>query len=144
MKKCSRCGKATEIVFKVIVDFYPKEIVLCKNCIKETLLYDTTKYTKAGVELLSAHIDYAEETQTQSSKNFVKDNIEILSIMPLAVQSVLFKQDEFSKKRILNDLKNRQLYFLKQKLSNAVKKENYRLAKKLKEKIDKLDNLSEI
>jgi|OM-RGC.v1.025057428 protein-arginine kinase activator protein McsA len=145
VSKCERCGKEAELVIRTFVNFVPKSISICKKCLKETLLYDTTNYTKAGIELLAAHVDYIEETQSDSSiYHFKKNNLEIISLMPLAVQSVMFKQDELTKQRITKDLKSRKIYFLKQKLEKAVKNENYELAKHIKEILDSLDNLSEI
>ncbi|ABR30041.1 hypothetical protein SU69_00880 [Thermosipho melanesiensis] len=138
MKKCSRCGKNADIFLVVDVDIAKKEIVLCKRCLKETLKFDTVRFTKAGVELLSAHMEFAEEI-TLNSTRFIANNLEILTLMPLAVQSALFEHDSFTKKRMINDIQKRQVYFLKQKLIKALEKEQYDIAKKIKEQIDNLE-----
>ncbi|ANQ53286.1 hypothetical protein XJ44_01950 [Thermosipho affectus] len=139
MKKCNRCGRKADFFLIVDIDIAKKEIAFCKSCLEETIKYDTTKYTKAGVELIAAHIEYAEDIFSESTK-FIVNNVEILTLMPLAVQSALFKHDELTKKRLIKDIQQRQLFFLKQKLNKALKSEQYNIAKKIKEQIDNLSN----
>ncbi|MBO8139194.1 MAG: hypothetical protein H0Z22_01735 [Thermosipho sp. (in: Bacteria)] len=142
---CSRCGKPVEYVIKADIDGVEKSISFCKKCLLETLKYDVSNYISAGVELLSAHIVFAEEIKTNySSKNLVINNLEILTLMPLAIQTVLFKGDELTKARMLKEINSRQIFFLKQRLKNALKSENYELANILKKQINQLENMSEI
>jgi hypothetical protein len=143
--KCSRCGKQADYIRKVDIDGVEKTIAFCKKCLLETLKYDTSNYINAGVELLSAHIAFAEETKTNfSTKNIVVNNLEILTLMPLAIQTILFKSDELTKARMTKEINRRQIFFLKQRLKKALKSENYELANILKKRINQLENMSEI
>lgn len=141
--KCSRCGRSSEFLLKTEIDGIEKRISFCKNCLIETLKFDTTNYTKAGVELLASHVEFAEEIKTNSDI-FISNNLEILTLMPIAIQSALFKGDEFSKSRTLKEINIRQIYFLKQRLKKALRNENYELANALKKQIKHLENMSEI
>ncbi|MDK2885469.1 MAG: hypothetical protein PWP54_27 [Thermosipho sp. (in: thermotogales)] len=143
--KCSRCGKLGERFYKVHIDGVEKHISLCKKCLLETIKYDVSNYVGAGVELLSAHITFAEEIKTKyNPKNLITNNLEILTLMPLAIQTVLFKSDELTKARMIKEINNRQIFFLKQRLKKALKNENYELASILKKQIEHLENMSEI
>ncbi|QTA37320.1 hypothetical protein JYK00_06150 [Thermosipho ferrireducens] len=141
--KCPRCNGNSDYYQKVIIDGVEKLIVFCKKCVVETLKYDVAEYTKAGIELLNAHTNFAEEIFSNSN-NFTKNTLEILTLMPLAVQTVLFKGDELTKLRLTKDINSRQIYFLQQRLKKALASENYQLANILKKQIERLQNLTEI
>ncbi|SHH31454.1 hypothetical protein [Thermosipho atlanticus] len=141
--KCPRCGQPANFVIKADIDGMEKHIIFCKKCMLETFKFDSSDYAKAGTKLLATHIEYVEEIYI-GSKDFVEENLRILTLMPLAIQGILFKSDELSRIRMTKEINTRQIYFLKQRLKLALKAENYELANNLKKQIKQLENMSEI
>jgi len=135
--KCIRCGKSAEIVRKVYFDGTIKEVSYCKNCFREMLKYESIKYARAGVYTLTSHMELVEES-TMKDNRFHNSIENIYSEQPSVVQLTLFANDRYTYKKTLMDIQKRKLTFLKYKLRNALKYEDYRKASKLKQKIDEL------
>lgn len=135
--KCIRCGKSAEIVRKVYMDGAIKEIGYCKDCFREMLKYESMKYVRAGVYTLTSHMELVEESKMMDNK-FHNSIENIYSEQPSIVQLTLFANDRYTYKKTLLDIQKRELTFLKYKLRNALKAEDYRKASKLKQRIDEL------
>lgn len=78
------------------------------------------------------------EESTMKDNRFHNSIENIYSEQPSVVQLTLFANDRYTYKKTLMDIQKRKLTFLKYKLRNALKYEDYRKASKLKQKIDEL------
>uniref|UniRef100_A0A7C5RKK8 UVR domain-containing protein n=1 Tax=Fervidobacterium thailandense TaxID=1008305 RepID=A0A7C5RKK8_9BACT len=143
--KCIRCGKPAKIKRKIFLDGYPKEIGYCIECFREVLKYESVKYTRAGLHVLTTHMELVEESRF-SEKRFVRSIDDVYSEQPLIVQLTLFndgkKVPEKVQENTVEDIRERKIFLLNHRLQNAIRLEKYRTASKLKQELEKLKKSS--
>jgi len=143
--KCIRCGKPAKIKRKIFLDGYPKEIGYCIECFREVLKYESVKYTRAGLHVLTTHMELVEESRF-SEKRFVRSIDDVYSEQPLIVQLTLFndgkKVPEKVQENTVEDIRERKIFLLNHRLQNAIILEKYRTASKLKQELEKLKKSS--
>lgn len=143
--KCIRCGKPAKIKRKIFLDGYPKEIGYCIECFREVLNYESAKYSRAGLHVLTTHMELVEESRF-SEKNFVQSIDDVYSEQPLIIQLTLFnegkKVPEKVQENTMEDIRERKIFLLNHRLQNAVRLEKYRTASKLKQELEKLKKSS--
>ncbi|AMW32576.1 hypothetical protein SAMN04488510_12422 [Fervidobacterium changbaicum] len=137
-EKCIRCGNKSEISQNVYVDGTVKRISYCKSCLKEVLKYEIERYTRAGLQTIMSHKNLMEESPARNKK--FDFSLEFLySEQPSTIQLTMFPKDSNVYGKVITDIQKRRLTLLNHKLKEALKKEDYRQAKKLKKMIEDIN-----
>ncbi|MFN4223789.1 MAG: hypothetical protein ACK4E1_03130 [Fervidobacterium nodosum] len=136
-ENCIRCGKPAKIIQSVYIDGTVKKVSYCESCFVEIMKYESEKYVKTGVRVLTNHIKLVQESPVKNF-NFEKSIEDIYSVLPSTIQLNLFKQEPSSYKSIAVDIKNRKLALLNHRLKKALKRENYKQAEKIKKKMEEI------
>jgi protein-arginine kinase activator protein McsA len=137
-EKCIRCGNKAEIHQNVYVDGTIKKISYCKACIKELLKYEVERYTRAGLQTILSHKNLMEESPAKNRK-FVFSLEFLYSEQPSTIQLTMFPKDSNIYGKVVTDIQKRRLTLLNHKLKKALRREDYKEAKKLKKIIDEID-----
>lgn len=143
--KCIRCGKPAKIKRKIFLDGYAKEIGYCVECFRDVLKYESARYTRAGLHVLTTHMELVEESRFTERK-FVRSIDDVYSEQPLIIQLTLFnegkKVPEKVQENTMEDILERKIFLLNHRLQNAIRLEKYRTASKLKQELEKLKKSS--
>ncbi|MGQ9856013.1 MAG: UvrB/UvrC motif-containing protein [Fervidobacterium sp.] len=135
--KCIRCGNKSQISQKVYVDGTYKTISYCKKCVGEIFLFESEKFTRAGVQTIVSHKKLMEESPAKNKK--FEFSLEFLySEQPSTIQLTMFPKDANVYGKIVSDIEERRLTLLEHKLRKAIRKEDYEKAKRLKKMIDEI------
>ncbi|ANE41009.1 MAG: hypothetical protein ACK4EZ_04685 [Fervidobacterium pennivorans] len=137
-EKCIRCGNKAEIHQNVYVDGTIKKISYCKTCVKELLKYEVERYTRAGLQTILSHKNLMEESPAKNRK-FVFSLEFLYSEQPSTIQLTMFPKDSNIYGKVVTDIQKRRLTLLNHKLKKALRREDYKEAKKLKKIIDEID-----
>lgn len=137
-EKCIRCGNNAEIHQNVYVDGTIKKISYCKTCVKELLKYEVERYTRAGLQTILSHKNLMEESPAKNRK-FVFSLEFLYSEQPSTIQLTMFPKDSNIYGKVVTDIQKRRLTLLNHKLKKALRREDYKEAKKLKKIIDEID-----
>ncbi|AFG34991.1 hypothetical protein QQE94_04130 [Fervidobacterium pennivorans subsp. shakshaketiis] len=137
-EKCIRCGNKAEINQNVYVDGTIKKISYCKSCLKELLKYEVERYTRAGLQTILSHKNLMEESPAKNRK-FIFSLEFLYSEQPSTIQLTMFPKDSNIYGKVVSDIQKRRLTLLNHKLKKALRREDYKEAKKLKKIIDEID-----
>ncbi|MGB9614441.1 MAG: hypothetical protein ACP5KD_08245 [Fervidobacterium sp.] len=137
-EKCVMCGKNAQISQTVYIDGAVKKVSYCKKCFAEMIKYESENYVKTGVRVLANHMKLVQETPAKDG-NFEYSFDEIYSVSPSSMLVNIFRQNPDTYKAIATDIKKRRLALLNHRLKMALKMENYKQAKKIKQVIDEIN-----
>lgn len=136
---CDVCGAEVNVkVYKFLFDGVPKEIHSCSNCLKK-ILKEAPTFKRDNLKYLAGFTRVVQDSDLGDlSGNHLSSRDAVFAIVPVGILRELFgKEGEVQTDQ--KEIAVRHLYLLKHRLQEALRKEDYRSAHKIKNQINMIE-----
>ncbi|AJC72921.1 hypothetical protein AJ81_00515 [Pseudothermotoga hypogea DSM 11164 = NBRC 106472] len=136
---CDVCKTDINVkVYKFLSDGIPKEVHMCSNCLRKTLK-EAAIFKRENLKYLAGYMRVVQDSDMGNfSGGHLSSGDLVFSIAPVAVLRELFAGESESQLE-QREVAMRHLYVLKHRLEEALKREDYKSAHKIKNQISMIE-----
>lgn len=136
---CDACRTTVNVkIHRFLSDGILKEIHLCGNCLRK-ILKEGVRFRRENLKYLAGHVHIVQDSNVgELCVEYLLPRDFVFSIVPVAILRTLFgkeSEDQIDQKEVAL----RHVYVLKHRLEQALKREDYRAAHKIKNQISAIE-----
>ncbi|WP_448522877.1 hypothetical protein [Pseudothermotoga sp.] len=136
---CDVCNSEINVkVYRFLSDGMPKEVHVCPNCLRK-VLKEAAVFKRENLKYLAGYMRVVQDSDLGNlSGDHLSSKDLVFSVVPVAVLREMFGREGESRAE-QREVAMRHLYVLKHRLEEALKREDYKSAHRIKNQISMIE-----